>query len=104
MKLQDLPIGTRFRYQDKTFVKSGPLSASSDDGGSVLIPRYAVLTPIDPIPAAPEHKAGRQVDEMRVLKAFDRFYARACRAADDAGRLDLAQARQIFLQAIKGAD
>lgn len=47
MKLQHLQIGNRFEYEGKVYVKTGPLTASSEEGGQRIIPRYAVLRPLD---------------------------------------------------------
>ena len=33
MRLQDLPVGARFEYQGKIFVKTGPITAASEAGG-----------------------------------------------------------------------
>lgn len=33
MKLQHLSIGARFEYEGVTYVKTGPLTASSEAGG-----------------------------------------------------------------------
>ena len=54
MKLQQLAIGDRFEYDGRILVKTGPLTASSDDGGQQMIPRYAVLKPLD-LPGRVEH-------------------------------------------------
>ena len=58
-------MGARFEYQGEVMVKAGPLTASKESGGVVLIPRYAVLKPLDPV-VAPSEKEHRQLAEPRV--------------------------------------
>jgi len=72
MRLQDLPVGTRFEYQGKVFVKTGPITAASETGGQQMIPRHAVLKPLDPLPEKPP-VSQRMLDETRVRDAFDEF-------------------------------
>jgi len=33
MKLQEIPVGARFEYQGRVFVKTGPITATAEDGG-----------------------------------------------------------------------
>ena len=68
MKLQHLAIGDRFEYDGKIFVKTGPVTASSENGGQQMIPRYAILKPLD-VPARDDDKPGprRKVEEKKEL-------------------------------------
>lgn len=100
MKLQHLPMGARFEYQGQVMVKAGPLTATKEGGGLCLIPRYAVLKPLDPV-AAPSATEHRQLAEPVVREAFERFYQRCSRLVDDAGRLELSRARQRFIDDLK---
>ncbi|WP_374328412.1 hypothetical protein [Azonexus sp.] len=97
MKLQHLAIGDRFEYEGKIFVKTGPLTASSDQGGQQIIPRYAVLKPLDQV--QPESRAGGRdrLNKAAVLAAFDRFYRTSERLCDPAAQAELARARKEFL-------
>lgn len=97
MKLQHLAIGDRFEYEGKIFVKTGPLTASSDQGGQQIIPRYAVLKPLDQ--PQPESRAGgrERLNKAAVLAAFDRFYRTSERLCDPAAQVELARARKEFL-------
>ena len=52
MKIHELPLGTRFAWQGQTYVKSGPLFADGEDGRR-MIPRHAVLQPLDPVVTPP---------------------------------------------------
>ena len=56
MKLQHLAIGARFEYEGVVYVKTGPLTAASEEGGQRIIPRYAILRPLD-VPAAESSQA-----------------------------------------------
>ncbi|MDD3530336.1 MAG: hypothetical protein PHS77_10715, partial [Gallionellaceae bacterium] len=100
MKFQQLPIGARFEYEGRVYVKTGPVAAAAEQGGQRMIPRHALLRPLDgaPAPATPER--GRALDETRVLAAFEAFYAECLRQQDEAGRPALAAARERFLAAL----
>ncbi|MCM8594811.1 hypothetical protein [Accumulibacter sp.] len=101
MKLKDIPVETRFEYQGRVFVKTGPITATAEDGSQRLIPRYADLRPIDPLPIETDGRARRQLDETKVLNAFDAFYRTCLRTADDSSRPELELARQRFLAELK---
>jgi hypothetical protein len=101
MKLQDFPVGARFAYAGKIFVKTGPLTATSEQGGQCMIPRYATLKALD-LPAS-ENRSGspRKLDEADVMAAFNEFYQTACQLLDSAEHPQLARARQVFLEKLK---
>lgn len=102
MKLQHLAIGARFEYEGVVYVKTGPLTASSEEGGQRIIPRYAILKPLD-VPAAessPSSIKGR-LEAVRVRTAFERFYESCERLVPEGSRNELAEAREQFLAAIK---
>ncbi len=102
MKLQHLAIGARFEYEGKVFVKTGPLTASSEQGGQQMIPRYATLKPLDVAEAAPAPGvAARRLDPQKVRKAFDVFYAVCQQACPAEAEPQLAAARVAFLAALK---
>lgn len=102
MKLQHLAIGARFEYEGRIFVKTGPVTASSEQGGQQMIPRYAVLKPLDlPEPEASSGATARRLDPQKVRKAFDAFYGE-CRKHVDAVAIDeLEAARAAFLATLK---
>jgi hypothetical protein len=77
MKIHQLPQGARFEYEGEEYVKTGPLFGTGK-GGQRLIPRYAVLKPLDSIETACGPKSDA-LQRSRVLSAFDAFYAE-CRA------------------------
>ena len=77
MKFQLLPLGARFEFEGKAYVKSGPLTAVAEDGAPRMIPRYAALRPVAGEAPPPPSRPARQLDEARVLAAFEDFHA-AC--------------------------
>lgn len=97
MKLEHLPIGARFEYNGKVYVKTGPITAASEAGGQQMIPRYAVLRPLDPPPVERQAKPGRKVDAAAVRAAFDDFYRTCLRGTDEFSRPELEAARRRFL-------
>lgn len=102
MKLQFLPMGARFEYQGTIYVKTGPMMAASETGEQKLIPRYAMLTPLDPMPSPTAPANVHQIPEPVVLAAFEKFYQSCSRLVEESGRLELARARLAFLEALKG--
>lgn len=101
MKFQHLPIGARFEYEGKVYVKTGPIAASSGQGGQRMIPRHAELVPLDGGVQATVPAVGRKLDEAAVLAAFEAFYAESARLLDEPARLSLAEARSRFLAALR---
>jgi len=102
MKLQDIPLGSRFEYDGKIFTKTGPLTASSEQGGQSMIPRYANLRPLD-LPTQEEWQPGiqRRLEAAAVKKAFDEFYRSAAELLDESALPALAEARQRCLDKLK---
>jgi hypothetical protein len=100
MKFQHLAIGARFEFEGKVYVKTGPVAASSGQGGQRLIPRYANLIPLDGStpPAKPE--PGRKLDEATVLAAFDVFCGTCVRLLDEPARLEFEAAKERFRVAL----
>lgn len=100
MKLQHLPLGARFEYEGIVFVKTGPLTASSEKGGQRIIPRYAVLKPLDGV-AVDDSRKPQGLDEAKVFKAFETFHQSCFELLDEASRPQLEAARLNFLRALK---
>ena len=46
MKIDQLPIGTRFQWKGRSYTKVGPMTAAADSGGVDFIPKHAALQPI----------------------------------------------------------
>jgi hypothetical protein len=101
MKFQLLPIGARFEFEGKVYTKTGPVQASSSEGDSRMIPRYASLIPLDGTlpPAKPGPK--RKLDEATVLAAFEDFHRVCTRLVDEPARLELEAAKAQFLAELK---
>lgn len=104
MKFQQLALGARFEFEGTIFVKSGPLTATSEAGLQRMIPRFAVLKQLDVASPATTVKAVGKIEMQRVLLAFEAFYQDAAKLlqADDAQLASqklttLAAARQRFL-------
>ncbi len=54
MKFPQLPIGARFRWQGELYRKTGPMTAHAEtEAGQKLIPRSAVVEPLQDGPAKP---------------------------------------------------
>ena len=96
MKLQHLPLGARFEYEGVVYVKTGPLTASSEAGGQRIIPRHAMLRPLDLPATEGKGRLGAPV----VRKAFNAFFETCKQLVGEAGQAELEQARQRFLKAI----
>lgn len=101
MKFQHLPIGARFEFEGKVYVKTGPIAAASESGGQRMIPRHAVLRPLDGTPPPPPPKASRKLDEAQVLAAFEAFYGECTSLLDEPARLALAGAKARFLASLQ---
>lgn len=96
MKIHQLPLGARFEYEGAEYVKTGPLFATGP-GGQRMIPKYAVLRPLDAlaVPAAPAQ--GLALPRERVLAAFGSFCEAVRPPADDPARAEFERAREAFL-------
>lgn len=90
MKFQTLPLGARFEYEGKVYVKTGPLTAASEEGGQRMIPRFAVLRPLDG--TSPPARPARRLDEARVRAAIEVFHGDCIRILEE-GETDLLRAR-----------
>jgi hypothetical protein len=101
MKFQQLSPGARFEYEGKVYLKTGPMTATAEQGGQRLIPRYAVLKPLDGAVAQAKPGPGRKLDEAAVLAAFEEFYGACTGLVDEASRFELAGARQKFLTRLR---
>ncbi len=97
MKIHQLPLGARFEYQGEEMVKTGPMFASGK-GGQRLIPRHAVLRPLDPV-AAPQSPAS-PLDRKAVLKAFDAFCATCAPLIDEGASGAFEDARRAFVDSL----
>jgi hypothetical protein len=99
MKLQHLAIGDRFEYSGDVYVKTGPLTAASENGGQRVIPRSAVLRPVGAAEAAPA-VAGNSLQRQQVAAAFATFYASCAGLVGENERRQLELARRHFLSSL----
>lgn len=98
MKLQDIPMGGRFEYEGRVFVKTGPITATSEEGGQRMIPRHAFLKPLDlPPPQTASGTPRNRLDKAAVLESFNAFHATCSRLITPAAHPELEAARQQFL-------
>lgn len=99
MKFPQLPIGARFEFEGKAYVKAGPVAATSEDGQQRLIPRWAVLKSLDgwtpPPPPPPDARLNRE----HVLAAFETYHTCCLNlvAGSEEAEQRLEHARQDFL-------
>lgn len=101
MKIQQLPVGTRFHYDGRQFVKTGPMFAAGEDGRQHLIPKYARLEVVGSVPASAPGQAAGQLARAEVAAAFESFCS-DCRELLAAGSEPaFAAARERFLQALE---
>lgn len=100
MKLQQLPLGARFEYQGKEYVKTGPMTASCEQGGQQILPRYAILRPLDGSLAATQTR-GRSLEPSTVNAAFESFYECAVSLCDPQRVAELEAARSTFLARLR---
>lgn len=110
MKFQPLPLGARFEYEGKVYVKTGPLTATTKEGSQRMIPRFAVLKPLDEATPAMAPRPVRQLDESAVMAALEVFHGDCLRLLEDAGvgeekgqtlRARLEEGRQRFIAALR---
>ncbi len=109
MKFQLLPLGARFEFEGRVYTKTGPLTASGEEGGQRMIPRFATLKPLDgDVPKAPPN-IERKLDETTVRVALEAFHGECARllrtVAEDPGQAQAARAvldaaRQRFLDTL----
>lgn len=71
MRFPQLPIGQRFRWQGVTYTKTRPIGARGEaDGAERMIPRSAVVEPLDGSPPQPPRSPGT-LDPDSVRAAID---------------------------------
>lgn len=109
MKFSQLPIGARFEFEGRVYTKTSPIAASGEAGGQKMIPRYAVLKPVDSA-APPATRKSRALNEAKVMAALDALAADCARLIDQAAtdttqraqlRAELAAARQRFVEGLE---
>ncbi len=74
MKFPMLSLGARFEFEGKIYTKAGPLTARGEDGGQRMIPRFAVLRPLDGAAMEAPPPIRRKLDEAKVMVALEVFH------------------------------
>lgn len=101
LKLQHLAIGARFEYEGVVYVKTGPLTASSEQGGARIIPRYATLKPVEMPASEVKRPAPIGLDAKKVIAAFEVFFESCNDLVEEDRRGALLKARDEFLTVLK---
>jgi hypothetical protein len=78
MKFHDLAIGQRFELDGAVYVKTSPVLASREDGGTKFMARYVVVKPLDGAELHPKAVKARLLRADAVLAAFEAYHA-SCR-------------------------
>lgn len=99
MKIQQLPMGSRFEYEGAEYTKTGPQLATGKSGQR-LIPRYAVLKPVGEV-AVPRAAPERSLSKQEVLAAFGCFHAVCVALVPEERQGELAAARADLLKALE---
>lgn len=100
MKFHDLAIGQRFELDGANYVKTSPVLASPEIGGTTkFMARYIAVRPLDGEPRAAKGEDKRLVPAGAVRGAFDVYHA-ACRGTLATLQGEVAPAR---LEEILGA-
>lgn len=99
MKIHQLPDGARFVFEGEEYVKTGPMVGTRDGGQRRLIPRHAVLRPLDAPVVAPAAKSA-VLARADVLAAFEVFAAECTRLVGAEGHAGLSAARERFLKTL----
>lgn len=99
MKLQHIQIGDRFEYEGKVFSKTGPITATSEEGTQRIIPRSAILKPAKT--ARDEARYPEKINRVIVLEAFETFYQDSTKHLDADAKATLENLRDVFLSAIE---
>jgi len=98
MKIHQLPQGARFEYEGNEYVKTGPLFGTGK-GGQRLIPRYAVLKPLDNVETASRPKSDA-LPRADVREAFETFFTDCKALVSKDKQVALDAARDRFLRAL----
>lgn len=99
MKIHLLPIGAQFEWKGQVFTKTGPMTACTEKGGSVFVPKHATLRPLAGAPE-PTSETPTTLDANEVHSAFETYHAlaKSLVSVDDGPKLD--DARRQFLTAL----
>jgi hypothetical protein len=99
VKIHQLPIGARFEYEGQEYVKTAALFATGP-GGQRLIPKYALLKPLDPYQPAPSSESTGPLPRAKVQQAFEAFFAECAALVPAEKQSVLDAARERFLKSL----
>ncbi|CAB1369443.1 hypothetical protein [Denitratisoma oestradiolicum] len=99
MKIHQIPHGTRFEYEGEVYVKSGPMLGTGN-GGQRLIPKYAIIKPLDGIPADIQPPRSDQLPREQTMQALEAFLATCLTLVPEERHPELESARQTLLRAL----
>ena len=107
MKFKFLSIGTKFQFENETYLKTSPMIASNiKTGENRLIPRYAELTIVDEQGKSTQKNKEESISSKQVLDSFNIFYESCINLLDDKKLLlpeikdEMDKARDNFTQSI----
>jgi hypothetical protein len=92
MRIHQIPAGARFQWKGVVYTKVGPMTAAAEGGGSVFVPKHAVLAPVEG--EAPAQPAPTQaIAPETVIAALDQYHREALALLPEAERPALEAAR-----------
>ncbi len=100
MKFPQLPLGQRFRWRQRTYRKTGPMVAHAEDGGQPrMIPRSAVVEPLDNSVPEPTKTAAPSLSAVAVNDALVELCRLIEGAADELGEPQAKRLRALVAHA-----
>lgn len=101
MKIHLLPIGAQFEWQGQVFTKVGPMTANTEKGGTVFVPKHATLKPLgESAQPAPRPDT---IAVSEVIAAFDLYHQHARRLVAVEQLAALESAREHFLASLENS-
>ncbi len=89
MRFSKVTIGQSFLWQEKEYIKEGPLTAREREGKPRVIPRSAVVELVDADEPVATKVRPEVVATTTLLEALDRFYADCLRVLEKSAHGDL---------------
>lgn len=99
MKIHLLPLGARFLFEGREYVKTGPMIGTGPEGAR-FFPKYQLLQPLDQ-PPSPPAGAAASLPRARVEQALTGLFAQIEALVPEAQRPALAAARERFWDELK---
>lgn len=104
MKFPLLPLGARFQFEGKVYVKVGPLTAAAEDGGGQrMIPRHAALQPVGGDAPPPPASPAPALDRKAILAAVEAYHASCAQLLEQAAAGLDEPGRQALREALEAA-